>query len=365
MRAVSLYIHIPFCKRRCPYCTFYHVPHTNEYEDAFIGALVAELERAAREIDEPFYAPTVFLGGGTPSTLGPQSLARIFDAIAPYLQGDREAEITLEMNPEDVTAGLVSDLEHLGVNRVSLGIQSMSDRALRVLRRCTADANRHAIERVSRRFDNFSVDLLLGVPGGSSRELDDTLSAVLAHRPPHVSLYCLEPDENMERAVRDFLDTVDAESAADEYLLACDRLRRQGHRHYEVSNFARPGYESRHNHTYWDGSEYLGIGPGAHSLIARQRFHNEPSIELYLRTAATIRLRRRDLRDEAQRELETLMLALRTSRGLPLERLSCPPHVPRELVKQGLAGCHGDRLVLTDRGYLLLNDILFRLTQAA
>ena len=333
------------------------------YEHAFVEALVAELECAAREINEPFVAPTVFVGGGTPSALSLASLGRIFDAITPYLSG--APEITLEVNPEDVTPKLVDALKRLGVNRVSLGVQSMNERALRSLKRCKPAVNRRAMELVRSRFGNFSVDLLIGIPGAIPGDIEATAGTVLTHDPDHLSVYCLESGGDMEREVRDFLARVDAESSADEYFLVCRMLAERGYRHYEVSSFARPGRESRHNHVYWSGCDYLGIGPGAHSKLDGRRFHNEPSIESYLQNAGGLATRRPDRRDDGQKELEEFMLALRTSRGLPLERLACPPEVPVELVDQGLAARIGDRLVLTDRGYLVLNDILFRLIRAA
>ncbi|MFQ5510928.1 MAG: radical SAM family heme chaperone HemW [Candidatus Krumholzibacteriia bacterium] len=365
MRAVSIYVHVPFCKRRCPYCTFYHVPQIEEREDAFVDALLSEFGRAVEEIGEAFRAPTVFFGGGTPSALRAASFDRIINVLAPYLSSVHEPEITVEVNPEDVTAQRTADLRRLGVNRVSLGVQSMSARALRTLKRCAPDVNRGALELVRRRFDNVSVDLLLGVPGSSLRELEETTTEVCAARPRHVSVYCLEAGGDMDSGVREFLGRVDVESAADQYLAACRMLGEHGFTHYEVSNFALPGYESRHNRVYWDGGEYLGIGPGAHSCVNGQRFHNEPSIEPYLRGARQLETRRVDVRREVDRELESLMLDLRTSRGLAVDRISCPPEVPAELATQGLARRRGGRLVLTDRGYLVLNDILFRLTRAA
>ena len=363
MKPVSLYVHIPFCKLRCSYCTFYHVPHSREYEHPLVEALVAELECAARDISEPFVAPTVFVGGGTPSTLSSASLGRIFDTIAPYLCGT--SEITLEVNPEDVTVELAAYLGRLGVNRISLGVQSMNECALRSLKRCKAAVNRRAMELVRNRFDNFSVDLLLGIPGSIPGDIEATVGMVLAYDPEHLSVYCLESGGDMEREASDFLAQVDTESSADEYFLVCRMLAEHGYHHYEVSNFARPGRESRHNHMYWNGGDYLGIGPGAHSQLDGRRFHNESSIESYLQNAGGLGMRRPDRRDDGQKELEEFMLALRTSRGLPLERLACPPEVPVELVDQGLAVRIGDRLVLTDRGYLVLNDILFRLIRAA
>ena len=176
VRQVSLYIHVPFCKRRCSYCTFYHLPHVDDYENAFVGALAREIAWAVDDLGGEVRFPTVFLGGGTPSTLSEASFEQVFTAVRPHLK--EGAEITVEANPEDVTAERLAHMRSLGVNRLSLGVQSMDDAALRVLKRCTAAVNRRGLGLVSEAFDNFSIDLVLGTPGSSSENLTATLQSV-------------------------------------------------------------------------------------------------------------------------------------------------------------------------------------------
>jgi len=364
MKPVSLYVHVPFCKRRCSYCTFYHVPHIGDFESRFVDALLAEFGAVAGEIGSAFRFPTVFFGGGTPSVLNPESLDRIFEAIRPHIEPG--AEVTFETNPEDVTPELFDELKTRGVNRLSLGVQSMNAGGLRRLGRCTPKANARAMELAVTHFDNASFDLLLGIPDAPREALDDTLGRVLENRPQHFSVYCLEGGGVMQRDVEGFFDSVDPERSADEYLRVCAALRDKGYVHYEVSNFALPGHESAHNRVYWSGADYVGIGPGAHSFLDGARFENIPSIEQYVAGAvgAGGDTRRYEKRGEEERSLEAAMLGLRTSAGLSLDELRCGPAVVDELVARALACRQDDRLVLTDRGFLLLDEILLRVTRA-
>ena len=365
MREVSLYIHVPFCKRRCSYCTFYHLPHVDDYESGFVDALTREIDWALGELGSDVVLPTVFFGGGTPSTLQPASFDRVFEVIESRLAA--QAEITVEVNPEDLSEAGLMHLKSLGVNRLSVGVQSMDARALRVLKRCRADTNRKGLELAARHFANFSIDLVLGIPESDSAAVMRTLAEVVAFGPAHVSVYCLEPGGVMMDEVGDFFDRVDGERSAEEYLLACDFMRRHGYTHYEISNFALAGRESRHNRVYWEGGEYVGVGPAAHSFVAGSRIFNEPAIERYIHgsTSGFASVRREEHRGAPERELEGLMLALRTSRGLALVDAKCQPVILNQLTDDGLAAIDGGRLRLTDRGYLLLNEIVLRIAQAA
>ncbi len=362
MRSLSLYVHVPFCKRRCPYCTFYHVPHGGEdVERAFIDALLCEFTAVVGEVGEPVAISTLFFGGGTPSVLRRESLERVFGRISPLVR-PRSAEVTVEANPEDVNDSMLSMLNSLGVNRLSLGIQSMNERAQKVLARCPPTINERAARLASRYFDNVSIDLLLGVPGTTLEDLGETLERIDDVNAVHVSVYCLEPEGDANHLSAGFFDSVNPERSADEYLLVCDHLGSRGYHHYEVSNFAKPGFESSHNWVYWRGGEYLGIGPGAHSYLGGERFFNEPSIDMYLDPRAEFpeRIRQWETRGEAERGLEKVMLGLRTSDGLPVSRFGQYEDVVAGLVDKKLARVEGEKLVLTDPGFLVLNEIVHR-----
>ncbi len=363
MRSISLYVHVPFCKRRCPYCTFYHVslPSRDEllrYSDA----VVLEFELAADEIGEPFVVPSVFLGGGTPSLLDRRALEKMIGVVRPYFAGE-DAEITIEANPEDVDEPMLSALKETGFNRLSLGVQSLAPRAQRVLQRCDPSVNRKAIKLAARNVSNVSFDLLLGIPGGSVEELEETFRAVELIAPKHLSVYCLERGGDAAAPDDDFFKGVEPERSADEYLVVCERLAAAGYRHYEISNFAVPGFESIHNQRYWDGSEYLGLGPSAHSFIGGERFFNSPSLADYLRDRSNpaSRVRRTENRGRDERELEELMLGLRTSSGYSIGKLLGKEIVIQRLLEENLVRIESDNLVLTDRGFLVLNEIVHRL----
>ena len=362
MQPLSLYIHVPFCTRRCSYCSFYHVPAARERERAFIDSLVSEIEVAFPAVGHPFELRTVFVGGGTPTVLEPAAWERIIGAIEPRFPAGGPTEFTVEMNPEDVTPGLVGFLRDLGVNRASLGIQSMHEVGQKVLKRCAPEVNRRAIAMVRDRFENVSFDLLLGVPRTTPADLNETLVRVLAEGPRHLSVYGLEPGGDMSREVEGFFRAVDPDRVADEYLGVCETLRAHGFGHYEVSNFALPGFESVHNRVYWDGDDYLGVGPAAHSCVGGGRFSNAPALDGYVKRRGRAHVAARVHDTDGDVWIERVMLALRTDRGLPRDECACDDRTVDGLVSDGLVRVDAGRVRLTDRGYLILNDVVLLLS---
>ena len=357
MRELSLYIHVPFCTRRCSYCSFYHVQSETSRERAFVDALLSEIDAALGEL-APVALRTIFVGGGTPTVLARSEWERIITALQPYIRGGLD-EFTVEMNPEDVDAGLARFLRGLGVNRASLGIQSMHAVGQKVLKRCDPATNRRAIDVVMGEWDNVSFDVLLGVPKTARADLVETLRMLLGKGPKHLSVYGLEAGGDMAGEVERFFRAVDPDRVADEYLDTCRLLAGAGFDHYEVSNFARPGFESRHNRAYWDGREYLGVGPAAHSMVGGRRFLNEPSLDAYASRRGFEHIAARIYDDGGDHQLEAAMLALRTNQGIARDQ--CDATVLEEFVGEGLATVHDDRVRLTDRGYLVLNDIVLKL----
>jgi len=352
---LSLYIHVPFCTRRCSYCSFYHV-QSQEHERAFVRRLEADLAAALGELRGRTPLETVFIGGGTPSVLDPESLERLFAALAPWVSSEQTRETTMELNPEDVTDGLLDRVAGYGVNRISLGVQSMHPLAQKVLSRCPPESNREAIGRVVQRFDNVSFDVLLGIPGREPGDLRDTIIELAGFSPAHFSVYGLEPGGDMSGEVERFFTAVDPDRSVEEYLIVCEHLAGEGYRHYEVSNWARPGRESFHNRVYWGGGDYLGMGPAAHSCIDGRRFYNPPSLATWLASGSD------GVRVEdpgADTPLERMMLGLRTADGVPAEW--CDGRIVDDLTAAGLAVREDERVCLTDRGFLVLNDIVCRL----
>jgi oxygen-independent coproporphyrinogen-3 oxidase len=335
------------------------VPAAREREHAFVDALVDEMGVALSALGAKVDLRTVFVGGGTPTVLAVSEWERVAAAIAPYVPGGGVPEFTVEMNPEDVTADMVRFLHGLGVNRASLGIQSMHDVGQKVLKRCAPAVNERAIDIVRSQWDNVSFDVLLGVPKATIDDLRATLRFLAAKEPRHLSVYGLEPGGDLGEEVERFFRAVDPDRVADEYLETCGFLAGAGYHHYEVSNFARPGFESAHNRVYWDGGDYLGLGPAAHSSIGGVRFANAPSIDAYVARRGWEHVEAR-IRDEGgDGRMESIMLDLRTDRGVALA--DCDGSAIREFVADGLAVVDGGRARLTDRGYLLLNDVVLRL----
>jgi oxygen-independent coproporphyrinogen-3 oxidase len=364
MKPLSLYIHVPFCTRRCSYCSFYHVEAQREREVRFVDALVGEIGAALPSCGDVALR-TIFVGGGTPTVLGNDSWQRIMTVLAPWMPSTGPLEFTVEMNPEDVTREMVAFLRGLGVNRASLGIQSMHDVGQKVLKRCTPEINAHAIDIVMREFDNVSFDVLLGVPKTTQNDLARTLALLVAHRPRHLSVYGLEAGGDMSHEVERFFAAVDPDRVADEYLTVCSTLAGAGYRHYEVSNYAQPGFESLHNRVYWDGGDYLGVGPAAHSFIGGKRFWNEPSLDAYLSRSGPEHVHARHIDAGAGDRIERLMLALRTDRGVPREWLAPDAAHVEEFCRDGLLAIDGERIRATDRGYLVLNELVLRLGERA
>ena len=374
MRPVSLYVHVPFCRRRCPYCTFYHVPRTDRrLESAFLRSLVNEFESASAEMGEAVFFPTVYVGGGTPSVLERPSLESIVEMVAERLAPDG-AELTVEVNPEDVTGDLLEMFAGLGFNRISAGVQSMSDPGQKTLGRCAPGVNQRALTHIKEQFANYNVDLLLGIPGGTDRSLKETLDRIDEFRPPHVSVYCLEPGGVLEPSSLKFFDRVNQDRAADEYLLVCGSLEERGYRHYEVSNFALPGFECRHNLVYWQNQPYLGFGVSAASYLDGERWKNTRNLSTYVTRvrAGSSPIAESERLSPESAFAEALMLALRTGEGADLRNLSGTFRVdPASLCAAPIRRLSADNLIeeslgrirLTRQGRLLADYVCAQFLQ--
>ena len=362
-KPLGIYVHVPFCKQKCVYCDFYSLPRREEDMDAYVSALRSQLA----ETDFSGYeADTVYFGGGTPSFLGPRRLAALLEAASAACPIAPGAEITLEANPDSAgDPDALSALRRAGFNRVSLGMQSADDGELRAIGRVHTMAQVRASVEAARRagFDNLSLDLIYGLPGQGLPRWRENLSAAVELGPEHLSCYGLKAEPGTPLyARRDALPGDEAQ--ADMYLETVDFLEARGYRQYEISNFARPGRESRHNLKYWTLGEYAGLGPGAHSDFRGRRYAWARDLEAFLRG--------RPPRSEDQamtprdREAEWLMLSLRLVRGLDpeawQERFGRPfaPFLPflKRCEAAGYAVREGDRWRLTPRGFLVSNPII-------
>lgn len=369
LRPLGLYIHIPFCRAKCAYCDFYSLARSEERMDDYVAALCASLREAAPHATA-HTVDTVYFGGGTPSLLGADRLSALLDAVRGGFAVTPDAEITFEANPEsarDISA--LRTLRAAGFNRISLGMQSADDALLRAVGRIHTSRDTAEAVAAARTagFDSLSLDLIYGLPGQTQDIWRKTLDAAVAFAPEHLSCYALkiEPGTPLDRQ-RASLDLPDDDAQADLYLYAVDFLAAHGLEQYEISNFARPGHESRHNLKYWTLGEYLGFGPGAHSDFGGRRFAVARDLDAFLAGKAAWS------EDAAisprERMAERVMLGLRTVRGISTADFSLPfddaEATLHECAAHGLAERSGDRWRLTPQGFLVSNAVILRVQEA-
>ncbi len=284
----GVYLHIPFCKSRCSYCDF----ATDVYRDSgavgrYVDSIISEINAFSLELA----ADTIYCGGGTPSLLDPGQVSKILDAIRARFDISDNAEITMEMNPATVTSETLAAYRSFGVNRASFGVQTFDDRALKLLARGHTASDARNTFRLLRDagFDNISFDLIAGLPGQTLRQWERNLDEALAMQPEHLSLYLLEIHEGTplaEQLRSGRQPQPDPELAAEMYELMLDRLAAAGYEQYEISNFSRPGFESRHNSKYWTLDPVYGFGVSAHSFDSRRRYANERDTAKYVELIA-------------------------------------------------------------------------------
>lgn len=359
-----IYIHIPFCLSKCPYCDF------NSYAGA--GALVPEYLRALeREMDgwlasRPPDGPvsSVYVGGGTPSVLGPAEIGGILEGVRARFGLQRGAEVTVEINPATWNGDAMREAVERGVTRLSLGIQSLDEEILRVLGRPhdVSSARRCLREALAAGADSVSADLIYGVPGQRLAGWKAGLREVLDLGVPHISAYALTVEEHTPLAsslARGELRLPEEEETVRMYRVACEMLEAGGYRHYEISNFALPGRTCRHNEGYWQRRPYLGLGAGAHSFAVGLRWWGPARPEDYIRNLCQGQARYGvEIVDDRSARREEIMLGLRTDRGIGGAGLGLSADTLEAWVRGGWLRITGDRLSLTDAGMLLSNELI-------
>ncbi|MBR3503967.1 MAG: radical SAM family heme chaperone HemW [Clostridia bacterium] len=360
MKRVALYIHLPFCARKCAYCDFVSFPGQTDRIPAYLDRLAREM-RSAVGWYGPLAADTVFLGGGTPSLLSGEQMKRLMGDVGRFFEIAPDAEITVEANPGTVDAEKLAVFREAGINRLSLGVQSFDDGLLRRLGRIhtareAEDAARMAAEAG---FSNLSLDLMYALPGQNMSQWTDTLERALDLPVKHISCYSLiledgTPMKALIEANPELLP--DEEIAVGMQHEAARRLAERGFSRYEISNYALPGFESRHNLVYWRRGDYLGLGCAAHSLMNGIRFANTPSLEGYLAGEGAGEADVLSARDVYE---ETVMLGLRTREGV--EAALLPPDRLARLCGAGLMAVDGGRARVTEAGADVLNAVILEL----
>ena len=357
----GIYVHIPFCARRCIYCGFFSTMRENEAA-RYVHALCHELTLRKDYLDG---APvkTVYFGGGTPSRLTPEQIGQVIDCISTTYGLDNLEELTVECNPDDITPQYISALRTLGVNRISMGVQTFNVELLSFLHRRHTTTQALEAVRICREsgITNISIDLMYGLPGQTLDMFKNDLKIALSTNVQHISSYCLSYEENTPlQTLRDQgkLTPADDDLCSRMFTLMCDTLRKGGFQHYEISNFCRPGYHSRHNSSYWDGTPYLGLGAAAHSYNVTSRQWNPNDLDAYMSAIEhdeplfeVERLSAKDLYNEK------LMLSLRTSQGLNLATLSKTDYV--SVLKSAQSLLSNDSLVLDNNRLRIPESSMF------
>jgi putative oxygen-independent coproporphyrinogen III oxidase len=358
---IHLYVHVPFCARICPYCAFYKERADSSQTQRFCEALLCEVDE--RRACVRLGPETIFIGGGTPTALTTAQLGYLLGGFRDRFDLSAMYEWTVEANPGSVSPRKAELLRSLGVNRISLGVQSWDDELLKLLGREHDAAQAEASLQILRRggFTNLNIDLMFGLPGQTLGQWETTLKKTIALGPEHISTYCLTYEEGTEffaRQVRgEFREDPDSDARFLES--AMQLLESAGFEHYEISNYARDGYASSHNRGYWAGEDYLGIGPSAFSTIGLERYQNVADYRTYsdLVLAGCSPISSTEALTAEMKRGERIALSLRTVRGIPSAELNQWPNERREFEELGLLREVEGNCVLTRRGKLLADAV--------
>jgi len=374
---IALYVHLPFCRRKCRYCSF--ISYEGRQSDILLYLHALENELQQRTHGER--VTTLYLGGGTPTLLSVPQINSLLSKISNLFEVDKNAEISMEANPGTVDEAYLAKIRRAGINRLSLGVQSFRDGELEMLGRIHSAAEAKEALRFARSagFENLNLDLIYGLPGQTIDDWRSSLEEALSLKPEHLSLYALtlEPETPLQTLLSNgTLPQIDADLAADQYELAEELLEKNGYSHYEISNWALPGRECRHNLVYWHNLPYLGIGAAAHSCVGGHRLANTNSLDKYLadyRGHTPWKPEMDEVIDPALEIAETIILGLRLGEGIKKETVNSRfgidimerfrPQIA-EMAGAGLMEQDNGYLTLTPRGRLLSNEVFWRFLPA-
>lgn len=366
---LGIYIHVPFCLRKCPYCAFYSVKYSRGLKDGYVSAVVRNISAFK---SKALSADTVYFGGGTPSLLTPDDIGRIITAVKESFTVPADAEITMEANPCSVTFESICGYKKAGANRISFGVQSANDAELKKLGRLhdfkrAEDCVKWAKEAG---IDNISCDLMIGTPNQTLESLADSVNKLIDLDISHISAYMLKIEQGTpydNEMIR--REVADDDLSADMYMELCRLMRERGFDRYEISNFSKPGYESRHNLKYWRLEDYLGFGPSAHSLFEGRRFYVPDDLKSFISHTVQPTLTEDDCPDALE---EYILLSLRIASGISLEQIKslggsdeAVLKAAKRFISAGLLELNNGIISLTDSGCLVSNGIILAIYDAA
>ena len=398
--ANALYIHVPFCSSKCPYCDFYSTKYTKKRVGQYWTALFVELKEMAENVNDNLLQ-TIYIGGGTPSLISSDKIAALIKKIKSEFKVIPTAEITMEVNPASINEKKIIALRRAGINRLSVGIQSFNDNYLSLLgRESSKNRNKKVLKIIDKYFDNYSADLIFALPDQKIDEFNSDLKEILKFSPPHISLYNLEIHEQTlfyKKYKKGNLDLISEEIDAEMYDLAVTKLKEHEYLHYEISNFAKKSFRARHNYVYWLYQPYLGLGPGAAGFDGKNRYQNYRNLEQYINyynpqlvafsdkddslTADNKRknnniikngsekIRKINKLSKKEKMAEYSFLALRTSQGLFFHKFykyfnkefkNIYNNELSSLKKKGLLKEANNRIFLTEKGKRLANEVFLK-----
>ncbi len=359
----SLYLHVPFCVHKCKYCSFYSINWSLNFEELYLKAILREMELTAKISHE---LKTIYIGGGTPSCLSTQGLIKLIKGLFSNYKICQNAEFSIEVNPGTIDDTKLSVIKDLGVNRLSIGVQSFTDKELKILGRLhyskeAMDAIESALKKG---FLNVSIDLIYGIPFQRVSDWIKNLEMAVSFDVKHISIYELTVEEKTkfhEEIYQEKLRPLEEREIVDMYITATEFLEGKGFKKYEISNFAKKGFECQHNLGYWNRKSYLGIGPSAHSFIGNKRFHNPSDLIVYSKALLNNKLAWIDdyVVKRAEKLKEKIFLGMRKKRGIIIKR-KCLIDVFNDFQKQELVKIIGNNVRLTDKGMLVSNEIFER-----
>ncbi len=361
--ANSIYIHIPFCRRKCNYCAFISVTNIKELENLYINSLCNEISSFSSENE----INTIYLGGGTPNILSLKSIEKIFNQLNQNFKISKQAEITMEFNPKISDLSYIKEVKNFGINRISLGVQSFNDDILKTLNRIhNANDALITIENIKKAgIENFSIDLIYGIFGQTLKNIKLDLAFVKNIKPNHISTYGLKIEKGTPFEKFNKTNLPDEDMCAKMYEFISGELISQGFNHYEISNFAKSDFEAKHNLVYWKNREYFGLGAAAHGYLNKTRYQNSNNINEYIRNP----LAKKILKNNTEEDIleETIMLGLRLKEGINLYALQEKFNVNllkirkneiEKFIQTGHATLENGRLSLTTKGFLISNYII-------
>ncbi|PWM45533.1 MAG: hypothetical protein DBX47_04400 [Clostridiales bacterium] len=348
MNNCGIYVHIPFCESKCSYCDFFSRVTTKNVKENYLTDLINQI-RSVRY--EDFLVKTIYIGGGTPSVLGGKAIRKIAEEIYSVFNVDENIEFTVEVNPESVSAEFISEIISAGVNRISMGIQSFNDEELKILgRRASSQKCKDAFTIIrDGGIENISIDLMLAVPGQTDKTLEYSLKQAVSLSPEHISAYLLKIEKDTvfeKKGITEASDDIQQKM----YLFTSNYLISNGYEHYEISNYAKPGFKSKHNLSYWKMIPYIAFGAGAYGFDGKTRYYYNKNIDDFM--CKNIE----EVLDEKTIEEERVMLGLRTSDGvlLPTDKISYADN----LIKNGYMKKVNNKYALTPKGFLVSNKII-------